>query len=257
VKNQLQITLFTILIAFVINVSASSLPADKRGRGSSFEDFRFGDGVGNAFYLFNQMDYVITTNFGVFDETRPTYFGAIYKALNEDWEIGLHYRHGSMQTLKSENTQGTQCDFDEAQFNFAYSFNHNIRLKQGRYTINGQIGLGGTNFKSMYFNIDQETKEIGSIYSSVGYNGEVSGSKNQDGKQAALIGNLGVSLGFRLFKNLSIYWETNIFNLSSSNKMSGNLHRSSWIATDGYFFTGVGLYFNITPARGRLSCPKF
>jgi hypothetical protein len=245
-----------IFLIHSLNVVAISLPAARGGKGWYLEDFRFGGGVGNAFYLSNQMDYAITRNYGAFDEVRPTYFGAIYKAINDDFEMGFHYRHGSMQTLKSENTQGSQCDFDEAQFNVAYSFNHNIRLTESRFTVNGTIGLGGTYFKSMYFTVDQDAKEIDEIYASVGYGGSTLSRKDQAKKQAAVIGNFGVSLGFRLFKNMTLYWENNV-NISTSNKMSGNLHKRSWIPPDGYFFTGIGLFINITPSRGRLSCPKF
>jgi hypothetical protein len=250
---------YIVCLMFLIQaltVMAVSLPSARVGKGWYLEDFRFGGGVGNAFYLSNQMDYAITTNYGVFDETRPTFFGAIYKAINDDFEIGLNYRHGSMQTLKSENTQGSQCDFDEAQFNVAYSFNHNIRLTQSRFTVNGSIGLGGTYFKSMYFTVDPKAREIVDLYSTVGYDGEMAGFKNQAKKQAAVIGNFGISLGFRLFNNITIYWENNV-NISTSNKMSGNLNKKSWIPPDGHFFTGIGLFINITPSRGRLGCPKF
>lgn len=255
-RKFIYITFYSIFVAISLDVSAVSLPAARGGKGWYLEDFRFGGGVGNAFYLSNQMDYAITRNYGAFDEIRPTYFGAIYKAINDDFEMGLHYRHGSMQTLKSENTQGSQCDFDEAQFNVAYSFNHNIRLTQSRFTVNGTIGLGGIYFKSMYFTVDQDAKEIDEIIASVGYDGAMLSRKDQAKKQAAVIGNFGISLGFRLLKNVSIYWENNV-NISTSNKMSGNLHKKSWIPPDGYFFSGIGLFINITPSRGRLGCPKF
>ena len=68
------------------------------------EDFRFGGGVGYGFYVTNQMDYVITTNFGEFKELIPSYFGSIYKSLNRNFEVGLQFRNGHLLTLKSENT---------------------------------------------------------------------------------------------------------------------------------------------------------
>lgn len=255
-KNLFRVIVLLSLPIIVSDVASAVLPATSVRKGWYWENFRFGVGAGNAFYLTNQMDNVITRNYGVFDEIRPTSILAIYKAINEDWEIGLNYRSGGMQTLKSEYTQGSQCNFNEIQFIIAYSFNHNINLTNSRFTANGQLGLGGNYFKSRYFEVYQDNKAIGTYFSTVGYNGVLKGSKNQNEKQAAIIGNFGITLGFKLLKNLSVYWENNV-NISTSNKMSGNLHKRSWIPPDGYFFTGIGLFINITPSRGRLSCPKF
>lgn len=250
------LTTVAFLLSFFLASSVFAEKPGKRGKKGGIELWRFGGGYGNSFYLTNQMDYAITRNFGEFEEVRPTYFGAAYKKLNSSMELGLNFRHGSMQTLKSENTQGTQCDFDDAQVTFGYSFNNNIGLEDKRYTINGQIALGGILFKSMYFTVDEDLQRIRKYYSTVGYQGELSSSKDQENKQLAVVGNFGITLGFRLLNNVSIYWENNV-NISTSNKMSGNLHKQSWIPPDGYFFTGVGLFINITPARGKISCPRF
>lgn len=223
---------------------------------SYLEDFRFGGGVGCGFYLTNQMDYAITMNYGSFKEIIPSYFGGIYKVINDDFEAGIQFKSGHLLTLKSENTQGSTCDFNEGQLQVNYSFNHNVGLTKGKHTINAQIGLGATQFRSKYFTVDPTTKVIDVVYSSVGYEGSIITVKDQANKQVAVIGNFGIVLGYRLFKGVSIYWE-NTVNISTSNKMSGNLHKKSWIPPDSYFFSGVGLYINISPNRGKIGCPKF
>jgi len=252
---------FFIFIIFIFNLPNSfgngvTLSQSYSPRGWSWEDFRFGGGVGYAFYLTNQMDYQITTNYGEFNELIPSYFGSINKALNSRWEMGLEYRNGHLLTLKSQNTQGSTCDFEDIQFNIDYSLNDNAGLTNGRFTVNGQIGLGAISFRSKYFTVNSKTESIDRIFSSVGYSGEIKTSKDQADKQIAVIGNFGLVLGMRLTKNISLYWQ-NTVNISTSNKMSGNLHKRSWIPPDGYYYSGIGLYINITQQKGRIGCPKF
>jgi hypothetical protein len=220
------------------------------------EDFRFGGGVGFGFYLTNQMDYQITTNYGNFKEIIPSYFGGIYKVINNDFEVGIQFKQGHLLTLKSLNTRGSTCDFNEVQFMINYSLNHNVGLTQSKYTINAQLGLGATQFRSKYFTVNPATKDIDVIISSAGYEGSLVTFKDQANKQVAVIGNFGLVLGYRLFKGVSIYWE-NTVNISTSNKMSGNLYKKSLIPPDSYFFSGIGIYINTSPKRGKLGCPKF
>jgi hypothetical protein len=220
------------------------------------EDFRFGGGVGYGFYVTNQMDYVITTNFGEFKELIPSYFGSIYKSLNRNFEVGLQFRNGHLLTLKSENTQGSTCDFNEAQFMVNYSFNHNVNLEQQPFTYNAHIGLGLTQFRSKYFTVNVAKEEIEDVLASVGYNGEIVSSKDQLEKQITVIGNFGLSIGWRLNRTFSLYFENSV-NISTSNKMSGNLFKRSWIPPDSYYYTALGLYIKIKPNRGQIGCPKF
>lgn len=220
------------------------------------EDFRFGGGVGYGLYVTNQMDYEITTNYGDFKELIPTYFGAIYKKVNPSLEMGVQGRFGGLLTLKSENTQGTSCDFNELQFSAIYSFTRDVAMQRRSYTVNGIFSLGVTNFRSKYFTVDSITQREFQPVASVGYNGAIKSGKDQLERQTALIGNIGVALGYRLTKNFTVYWE-NTFNLSASNKMTGNLHKKSWIPTDGYLFSSVGIYVNFSGSRGKISCPKF
>ncbi len=220
------------------------------------EDFRFGGGVGYGLYLSNQMDYAITRNYGDFKEIIPSYFGGIYKVVNDDFEIGIQFKSGHLLTLKSENTQGSTCDFNEGQFMVNYSFNHNVGLTREKFTVNAQIGIGATQFRSKYFTVNTVEQNIDDIYSTVGYGGSLTSSKGQANKQVAVIGNFGLVLGCSLSKVVSIYWE-NTINISTSNKMAGNLYKRSWIPPDGYFFSGIGVYFNISKQKGKLGCPKF
>ncbi|MFY8164994.1 MAG: hypothetical protein ACOVJ8_00295, partial [Sediminibacterium sp.] len=67
---------------------------------------------------------------------------------------------------------------------------------------------------------------------------------------------LSFALGYRFNKNFSLHWE-NTFNLSASKKMTVNLHKKSWIPTDGYFYSSAGLYIRFSGKRGQLACPKF
>ncbi|MDZ4666582.1 MAG: hypothetical protein SGJ00_01745 [bacterium] len=247
--------LFELQNAIAIEFN-KTLPSRRSRKPLLIEDFRFGGGVGYGLYITNQMDYQITTNFGEFKELIPSYFGAVYKAINQDFEMGLHYRNGHLLTLKSENTQGSTCDFDEAQFLVSYSLNHNAGLKKQPFTFNAQLGLGFTQFRSKYFTLDVPTKSIDKIFSSVGYNGEIITSKDQKEKQLAVIGNFGLLIGWRLNRTFSLYFE-NTINISTSNKMSGNLHKKSWIPPDSYYYTAIGLYITISPKRGQMGCPKF
>ncbi len=218
-------------------------------------DYRFGFGVGYSLYATNQMDYKITRNFGEFNELITSYQGGFSKVVNRDFEWGLQFRHGHLMTLKSENTQGSTCDFDDLQFNIDYSLNHNAGLRNGNFTLNTRIGLGGTMFRSRYFLTNPETMLITKTIASVGYDGQMPAGLVQKEKQKAIIGNLGIVLGFRLGNNLTLYWETTT-NISTSNKMSGNLAKKSWIPPDGYLFTGVGLYVNFGRSN-QIGCPRF
>lgn len=218
------------------------------------EDFRFGFGIGYGLYVTNQMDYEITTNYGDFKELIPSYFAGAYKQVNKNLELGLQARFGSLLTLKSQNTQGTSCNFNELQASVVYSFTKDIAMKNKPYTINGIFSLGATNFRSRYFTLDPLTlKDI--TFAQVGYDGTPS-RLNQPERQTAIIGNMGLAIGYRFSRNLSIYWE-NTFNLSTSNKMTGNLAKKSYIPTDGYFFSSVGLFLRLGGRKSQLSCPKF
>ncbi len=235
------------------NTFALKYPSSKKG---ALEDFRFGGGIGTCLYLTNQMDYSLTMNYGDFREIIPAYFGGVYKVLNDDFEVGFQFKTGHLLTLKSENTQGSTCDFNEGQFNVNYSFNQNVGLTRDRYTVNAQIGIGATQFRSKYFSVNTAVESIDQVFSTVGYEGTLISSNDQANKQVAIIGNFGLVLGYRLSERLCVYWENSV-NISTSNKMSGNLYKRSWIPPDGYFFSGIGIYFKISPQKGRLGCPKF
>lgn len=248
--------LFLILVH--AEISSAFRPLNKTASGQSWylEDFRFGGGVGFGLYVTNQIDYTITTNFGPFKELQNHYTLGVFKVLNEDFEAGFHYRNGHLLSLKSENTQGTSCDFDEVQFQVNYSLNHDVGMTSGRYTINAQAGLGANRFRSMYFLVDPKLEQLTEVVSSAGYENSIISRKDEANKVTTLIGNLGVVLGYRLSQNFMLYWE-NSLNMSVSNKMSGNLFKRSWLPPDSYFFSGLGLYINFTSGRDKLGCPKF
>lgn len=246
-----------------LSVSAGTIAYGNRpGKAESarnpwyLEDFRFGGGIGTGLYVTNQVDYAITTNFGPFKELQNHYTFGVFKVLNEDFEAGIHYRNGHLLSLKSENTQGTSCDFDEVQIQVNYSLNHDVGMTAGRYTINAQAGLGANRFRSMYFLVDPNLKQIDQVVSTVGYENSIISWKDEPNKVTTLIGNLGIVLGYRLSQNFMLYWE-NSLNMSISNKMSGNLMKKHWLPPDSYFFSGLGLYINFTTSKDKLSCPKF
>ncbi len=262
---RIHFSLFCITWLLFPSFLFASNPKNKLSYRAPIEDWRFGLGYGTSLYFSDQMDYTITRNYGSFKEIRPTYFFGIFKNLNSSFEIGLNGQHGSMLTLKSENTQGSQCDFDEVQFITQYSLNDNIALSESRVTFNAQIGLGAIRFSAMYFTIDPTTQAIDNIVSTVGYGfyenryfpGNTNAQKDLANKKMVVIGNLGLNLGVRVFDGLTVYWE-NSFNISTSNKLSGNLYKYSWIPPDCYVFSGIGLYINFSGNnQKKLSCPKF
>ncbi len=223
------------------------------GRGG---DLRFGAGIGYTFYLGNQMDYELTSGFGSFNEYRAGQTVAFYKPINNKWELGGFFRNTSMLTLKSENTQGLECIFKDLQFSAQYSFNDNINLLKKKYTINGQLGIGGIYFQSRYFIVDPITKKETMNFSTIGYNFEDGylGQKNTPNKLYSITGCIGINLGIRISRNVNLYLENNL-NLTTTNKLSGNLYKRSWIPTDGYWYSGVALYIRIR--RNVDACPRF
>ena len=221
----------------------------------SIEDFRFGAGVGFGLYVTNQLDYKITTDYGDFKELIPTYFGAIYKKVGDNLEIGAQARFGSLFTLKSENTQGSRCDFNELQLSAVYSFTGDVSMQQKKVTVNGVLGLGLINFRSKYFTVNTRTQQEAVVYASVGY-GDIGANKAQLERETALIGQTGIAIGYQFSDALSAYWETT-YNMSSTNKMSGNLFKRSLIPPDGYLYSSVGIFVRFGSKRGQLSCPKF
>lgn len=221
-------------------------------------NWRFGGGVGFSLYFTNQIDYIITTNYGNFKELIPSYFMGMHKQLNSRFEIGINARQAGMLTLKSENSQGTQCDYYDLQLITQYSFNNNINLNDSRVTWNAQIGLGIVNFRSMYYTVNTDTREILEVVSTLGYGLNRSNRKDISNRKTVIVGNFGLNIGLRVFQNMSIYFE-NSFNISTSNKMSGNLYKKSWIPPDCYVFSGIGIYFNLGNGGNgkRIDCPKF
>ncbi|MDP1725738.1 MAG: hypothetical protein Q8M15_03070 [Bacteroidota bacterium] len=246
-----------IQILVLSEVFGSGITTQNLNLGAN-SNWRFGGGLGYSLYFTNQIDYTITTNYGNFNELIPSYFIGIYKKINTSFEVGIAARHASMLTLKSENSQGTQCDYNDVQAIIQYSFNDNIGLNNSRITWNAQIGLGAVNFRSMYFTVNTDTREILEIYSTLGYGLKRANKKDIADRKTVIVGNFGINIGLRVFQNMSVYFE-NSFNISTSNKMSGNLYKKSWIPPDCYVFSGVGIYFNLGNGGTdkRIDCPKF
>ncbi len=260
------VQLFVLMFVFPCNEifasSPSSLFSDKTpyklmptASFTTIEDFRFGAGVGLGLFVTNQMDYHITTNFGDLKEFIPTYFGAIYKKVNPNLEVGVQGRFGSLFTLKSENTQGSRCDFNEVQLSAVYSFTKDPAMEYNKFTFNGIVGLGFTNFRAKYFTVNTRTQREALVVASVGY-----GNKDSKGfqaeRQTAFIAHTGISVGYRLNNLASLYWEAT-YNMCSSNKLSGNLLKKNFYPQDGYFYNSIGIYIRFGSKRGQLSCPKF
>jgi hypothetical protein len=227
----------------------------------SLDGWRFGVGLGYAFYVGDQMDMTITRNYGDFDELRTNLTLSAFKQLNQEKEWGLVLRVGSFQSLKSGNTQGIQCNFQELQSVWQRTLNDNIDLLGKRATINVQYGFGAMYYKSQYFMVNQNFQTIDYVMSSVGYGYEnrttLNGQKLEDipNKKFAAVVNLGLNLGIKITRNLSFYWENSI-NVSTSNKLSGNLAKQSLVPPDSYFYTGVNLFYKFGMAGGRLTCPR-
>lgn len=227
------------------------------------EGWRFGLGTGYALYVGDQMDFTLTKTEGDFKELRANFTLAAFKQLNEEKEFGLVAKFGSMQTLKSQNTQGIQCDFQELQAVWQRSLNDNIDLNGKRFTFNVQYGLGVMYYKSMYFQVSPNFPYINrsSIISTVGYGynnrTDLMGKTKEDiaEKKLCLVGNVGFTIGAYINRNFSVYWE-NSFQISSSSKISGNLGKTALFPPDGYFYTGISAYYRIGRGGGRLLCPR-
>ncbi len=262
-KPKLIATSFFIYFTIVATCTgfAGELKPTSLSYNKGLDGWRFGLGLGYALYVGDQMDFTLTRNFGDFKELRTNLVLGAYQVRNQENEWGFTYKHGSFQTLKSENTQGIQCNYNEIQIMFQHSLNENVGLNAGNFTCNLQYGFGAMSYKSMYFTINPNFQTIDVIKSSVGY-GLQSGKdingfelEHIPGKKIALLGNVGINLGFKVGRNLILYVE-NSFQASLSNKLSGNLSKISVIPPDCYFYTGLALYYRFGGSIGRLGCPK-
>jgi hypothetical protein len=119
------------------------------------------------------MDMKVTLKYGEFHELRPNLTLSGYKQIKSDMDWGLVLKLGSFQSLKSGNTQGVQCNYQEIQSNWQKSLNDNVNMAaiRNRFTANVQFGIGLIYFKSKYFvlNPNNLTEDATSICSSVGY----------------------------------------------------------------------------------------
>jgi hypothetical protein len=226
---------------------------------------RVGVSTGLNLYVGNQMDYQITRNFGEINELKLGYGLGIYRSLQNNWEYGATLKHGGFESLKSNNTQGIMGNFDEFQINFQKSLNDNILLDASSLTVNLQVGFGALYYQSQYFYVDPRKQSITQIASSIGYGQTGEGQfraskfKNIENKQITFSGNTGINIGYRLSGNLIFYWE-NVFTLTTSSTVSGNLITDTKLPTDGMFYTGISLYANIgkkVGSFGRNSCPRW
>lgn len=257
--------ILTALILFTQPVWASELKVTS-GPNNLLDNWRFGLGTGIALYLGDQMDSKVTLKYGEFHELRPNFTFSGYKQIKSDMDWGLVLKLGSFQSLKSGNTQGVQCNYQEIQSNWQRSLNDNVNMAaiRNRFTANVQFGVGLIYFKSKYFvlNPNNLTEDATTIYSSVGYGYEP--QLQSDGtmveniaqKKVALIGNLGFNLGFRITKHISVFFE-NTLQISSTNKLSGNTNKVAKIPPDGYFYSGISLHYRLGVGGGRLGCSKF
>ncbi len=225
------------------------------------DGWRIGGGFGTALYIGDQMDFKLTRHYGVFNELRTNLTLGAYKYVSFNHEYGFVYKHGGFQTLNTNNTQYIECFFDEIQMNFQKSLNGDVGMHGGRFTCNLQYGFGVMYFKSRFGKVDPYTKDYRDLISSVGYG--FFGRKDLKGKAlndiynkkfAALL-NVGLNLGFKLNRNLAMYWE-NSFQISLSNKLSGNLNKTSVIPPDCYFYSGISVFYSFGSGASRLGCPS-
>ncbi len=254
--------LFTIGYYPVMASNPIKLPAKISGVNQNLDGWRFGVGAGYAFYLGDQMDTKLTLNYGDFNELKTNLTLSAYKQLDQEREWGLVLKIGAFQSLKSNNTQGIECHFQELQSNWQKTLNDNVDLLGKPATINVQYGFGVMYFKSQYFSVNPNYQTIDYVISSVGYGFEDYTDKfgqdlvNLPNKKFTAVVNLGLNLGIRITRNISLYWENSI-QVSTSNKLSGNLAKQSLVPPDGYFYSGVNLFYKFGMAGGRLTCPKF
>ncbi|OYU95030.1 MAG: hypothetical protein CFE21_12025 [Bacteroidetes bacterium B1(2017)] len=228
----------------------------------AMDGWRLGGGLGYAFYVGDQMDYTLTRHYGDFNELRTNLTLSAFHQLDELKEWGLVMKFGSFQTLKSSNMQGIQCNYQEIQSVWQRSLNDNIGLNGGPVTVNFQYGIGIMYYKSKYFAVNPNFKTEDYVISSVGYGyanrTDWKGAAFTDiaKKKLTFLGNLGLNIGFRMGRNMSLYYETSL-QVSTSNKLSGNLSKTSAIPPDCYLYTGLSFYYRFGKAGGRLGCPKF
>ncbi len=237
-------------LAIVGNTKAQS--STFKGKGIS--QYRFGVGIGNSFLTTKGMDFRITTDVEEFYELQPTGHVSIHRLLNKSTsEFGLVFRHGEVRTILKNGRFGSKCIFDELQLNYQKSLNENASLNRGRFTYNLVLGLGLINFKSKYFVIIDDSIKQNTI-SSIGYP-RTDWEVFQLNRQNALIGNIGFSIGCRITKHFSLYWE-NSFNLVTTTKMKGSLFPDRGGLADGYLYTGIGIYLRLKPPLNKLRCPR-
>jgi hypothetical protein len=226
------------------------------------DGWRLGLGAGYAFYMGDKMGTKITTNYGDFNELKTNFTFAGFKQLDESREWGLVLKMGRFQTLNNNLSFGNQCNFQELQSIWQKSLNDNIALNGNRVTVNFQYGFGFAYFKSQYFVIDPNFQTAKPVVSSVGYGFDNRTDWKGDAytdipnKKITFLTNLGFNLGFRVARNLSLYFENSV-QITASNKFSGNLNKESKIPPDMYYYTGISLFYRFGLAGGRLSCPKF
>ncbi|MDP3927972.1 MAG: hypothetical protein Q8R57_03030 [Bacteroidota bacterium] len=257
--------IFLFLFVFGVfdskEITASERLIPQKTNVVSLEGWRIGFGLGYAFYLGDQMDFKLTKKYGEFSEYRPNFTMSAFKQTSLEKEWGLVLKFGGFHTFNKEPIFMNQCDFTEIQAVWQRSLNDNIGLNNGRFTANVQYGLGLIRYKSQYFAINPNFETIDYVVSSVGYDyanrTNLKGDRLEDipEKRIALIGNIGLNMGVKIARSINLYWE-NSLQISSTGKLSGNLLKTS-IIPDGYFYTGINLFWRIGAPGGKMGCPRF
>ncbi len=247
ITKSYKITIFLLLICVSNFANAQIL-----------NGLRIGVGAGESIYWGSQMDGKMSFSTYKRSEFNPGYNFQIYKAISNKHEIGFRYLNTQLWSFKTSNTQAINVKVNEFAVIYQLSLNENAKLNSSylKFTHNLVLGLGLIYYKSRAYTINPTTSQF-VILSSVGNGIEYTSSGLiEPEQQSALGGVIGYNIGYRLNKNFSIYLE-NTFSLSSSNNIHGNLLSKAKLTNNGYTYSALTLYLNITSRVNPLGCPKF
>lgn len=216
---------------------------------------RIGGGIGISYYWGTQSDNIPKLNTYGKNELNIGYNFQIYKAIDYKNEFGIRYLKTQLWSFKSKNTQAINVDLNEFAFVYQRSLNDNIGISSSPVTFNMLLGLGIIRYSAMAYSISPQqefnkTSSVGNGYQPVPIDLLI-----RD-KQTTAAGLIGLNMGVRIARNLTLYFE-NTFTLSASNNITGLLTYKGKLPVNGYTYHALSLYINLGNQRGKLSCPKF
>lgn len=220
-----------------------------------FDAVRVGGGIGSSYYWGSQSDNIPKLETFGKNEFNSGYNFQVYKAVDYKNEFGFRYLKTTLWSFKSNNAQAINVDLSEFAFIYQRSLNDNISINSKPVTFNLLLGIGMIKYSAFGYSITPKGEFI--PISSVG-NGfqPVPADLNIRDKQNTAAGLIGLNVGFRIARVLSLYVE-NTFSLSASNNITGVLTYKGKLPINGYTYHALSLFLNLGNQRGKIGCPKF